>query len=59
MTKTSQTHEDYIQELASAARGAQQAIGMSSHELRITALKEAAKEIKDHVAFWKDVKVQE
>ena len=46
MTKTSQTHEDYIQELASAARGAQQAIGMSSHELRITALKEAAKEIR-------------
>ena len=46
MTETSLNHESYIQELATAARDAQQAIGMSSHEMRITALKEAAKEIR-------------
>ena len=54
MTNTSLTHEDYIHELASAARDAQQAIGMSSHNVRITALKEAAKEIR---ALSKDILV--
>ena len=54
MTNTSLTHEDYINELASAARDAQQAIGMSSHNVRITALKEAAKEIR---ALSKDILV--
>ena len=47
MTDKNVNHEDYIAALADSARAAQQVIGMSSHDARIKALHEAAKEIRN------------
>ena len=47
MTDKNVNHEDYIAALADSARAAQQVIGMSSHDVRIKALHEAAKEIRN------------
>ena len=46
MMDISVNYNDHITELAEAARAAQQEIGMSSHQVRITALREAAKAIR-------------